>query len=305
MEGGTQALRRTVDAHLEIEPGVDRRGVRAPAFGALVLKSAAYTSDTRDRDRHLFDAAALLACVDDPSRRSSTWGARTAAASPPSPHGSPTTTPPGGPSPGRPGRRDSSPSGSSRRRDRAPPPSGAGVGRRVAGAHRSAGSAPQEHGGPTRGGRLQQLQAERRPSSGRSRSPAPSTTGCTHRSRTSTRPSPTSVRASSALPTTWTLACRSLSAATSAARSGPSCVEPRHARSGAPRDTRPHPIPDGGVEQRRLQPPSVEPPEGSSSGPPGAWTTPSRLLRRSMTRRPLVVGRRPRTPRAVRSPPRP
>lgn len=35
-------------------------------FGALILKAAAHTADSRDRDRHLFDAAALLACVDDP-----------------------------------------------------------------------------------------------------------------------------------------------------------------------------------------------------------------------------------------------
>lgn len=66
MEGGIQALRRTVDAHLEIEPGVVASVSVPRPFGALVLKSAAYTSDTRDRDRHLFDAAALLACVDDP-----------------------------------------------------------------------------------------------------------------------------------------------------------------------------------------------------------------------------------------------
>lgn len=35
-------------------------------FGALILKAAAYTTDSRDRERHLFDAAALLACIDDP-----------------------------------------------------------------------------------------------------------------------------------------------------------------------------------------------------------------------------------------------
>lgn len=35
-------------------------------FGALILKSAAYTTDSRDKERHLFDAAALLACIDDP-----------------------------------------------------------------------------------------------------------------------------------------------------------------------------------------------------------------------------------------------
>lgn len=35
-------------------------------LGALILKAAAYTTDSRDRERHLFDAAALLACIDDP-----------------------------------------------------------------------------------------------------------------------------------------------------------------------------------------------------------------------------------------------
>jgi hypothetical protein len=36
------------------------------AFGALILKAAAYTTDSRDPDRHLFDAAALLAFTEDP-----------------------------------------------------------------------------------------------------------------------------------------------------------------------------------------------------------------------------------------------
>lgn len=66
IEGGTQALRRTVNARLEIVPErVTTISVPGP-FGALILKAAAYTTDSRDRDRHLFDAAALLACIDDP-----------------------------------------------------------------------------------------------------------------------------------------------------------------------------------------------------------------------------------------------
>lgn len=36
------------------------------AFGALILKAAAYKTDSRDPDRHLRDAVALLACIDDP-----------------------------------------------------------------------------------------------------------------------------------------------------------------------------------------------------------------------------------------------
>lgn len=66
IEGGTQALRRTINARLEIEPGVPTVLSVPRPFGALVLKAAAYKSDTRHRDRHLFDAVALLACIEDP-----------------------------------------------------------------------------------------------------------------------------------------------------------------------------------------------------------------------------------------------
>jgi hypothetical protein len=64
VEGGTQALRRTVLAELEIT-GSGATTISVPdAFGALILKAAAHRTDTRDRDRHLADAAVLLACVD-------------------------------------------------------------------------------------------------------------------------------------------------------------------------------------------------------------------------------------------------
>lgn len=66
MEGGTQALRRTVNARIEIGPATMTTISVPRPFGALVLKAAAYTTDSRDRDRHLYDAAALLACIDDP-----------------------------------------------------------------------------------------------------------------------------------------------------------------------------------------------------------------------------------------------
>ena len=66
IEGGTQALRRTVNAQLEVTPGTTGTISVPRPFGALILKSAAYTTDSRDQDRHLFDAAALLACIDDP-----------------------------------------------------------------------------------------------------------------------------------------------------------------------------------------------------------------------------------------------
>lgn len=66
IEGGTQALRRTVNASLDIEGG-SSTAVSVPSpLGATVLKAAAYMHDSRDRQRHLYDAAALLACIEDP-----------------------------------------------------------------------------------------------------------------------------------------------------------------------------------------------------------------------------------------------
>lgn len=66
IDGGTQALRRTLNAVLDIRPdGPTTISVPRP-FAAVILKSAAYMTDSRDRDRHLFDAAALLACIEDP-----------------------------------------------------------------------------------------------------------------------------------------------------------------------------------------------------------------------------------------------
>ena len=62
--GGTQALRRTVRAELSIV-GSTATVLSVPdAFGALILKAAAHKVDARDRDRHLTDAAVLLACID-------------------------------------------------------------------------------------------------------------------------------------------------------------------------------------------------------------------------------------------------
>jgi len=66
IEGGTQALRRTVLATLRIH-GARATTISVPsAFGALVLKAAAYRTDSRNPARHLQDAAVLLACLDDP-----------------------------------------------------------------------------------------------------------------------------------------------------------------------------------------------------------------------------------------------
>lgn len=66
IEGGTQALKRTLNARLEIVPGrVTTISVPSP-FGATILKAAAYLTDSRDKERHLQDAALLLAAIDDP-----------------------------------------------------------------------------------------------------------------------------------------------------------------------------------------------------------------------------------------------
>lgn len=64
--GGTQALRRTALYRVEIEKDSATTISVPRPFGALVLKAAAYVADPRDRDRHLFDATVLLACIEDP-----------------------------------------------------------------------------------------------------------------------------------------------------------------------------------------------------------------------------------------------
>ena len=66
IEGGTQALRRTINARLNIHPGRTTTVSVPSPFGALVLKAAAYQTDPRDRERHLQDAALLLAVIEDP-----------------------------------------------------------------------------------------------------------------------------------------------------------------------------------------------------------------------------------------------
>ncbi|MDT9592626.1 hypothetical protein RDV89_06090 [Nocardioides zeae] len=66
IEGGTQALRRTVHARLQIDDGrVTTVSVPSP-YAAVVLKAAAHRSDPRDRVRHLEDAVVLLSVIADP-----------------------------------------------------------------------------------------------------------------------------------------------------------------------------------------------------------------------------------------------
>jgi predicted nucleotidyltransferase len=66
IEAGTQALRRTVNARLEVVPGQTTVVSVPSTFGAVILKAAAYKVDSRDNQRHLLDAALLLAVIDDP-----------------------------------------------------------------------------------------------------------------------------------------------------------------------------------------------------------------------------------------------
>jgi hypothetical protein len=65
IEGGTQALRRTVNARLVVDGQEIMLSVPSP-LAAVILKAAAYRIDSRDPERHLQDAAALLACIPDP-----------------------------------------------------------------------------------------------------------------------------------------------------------------------------------------------------------------------------------------------
>ncbi|BBZ03936.1 hypothetical protein MCHIJ_33730 [Mycolicibacterium chitae] len=63
--GGTSALRKTVNCEVTI--GTDLVTLSVPdVLGALVLKGAAYTEDSRDRGRHLDDAAVLACAATDP-----------------------------------------------------------------------------------------------------------------------------------------------------------------------------------------------------------------------------------------------
>lgn len=66
VEGGTSALRRTANYEMRIHSEhLTTISVPSPLAGAVV-KSAAHRADTRDRERHLHDAAVLLACIEDP-----------------------------------------------------------------------------------------------------------------------------------------------------------------------------------------------------------------------------------------------
>jgi len=64
---GEQTIRRRDIYRLEFNSGAVVAVGVPDEFGALVAKGAAWLVDRRDRDRHLDDAAVLLACVGDAS----------------------------------------------------------------------------------------------------------------------------------------------------------------------------------------------------------------------------------------------
>jgi len=53
-------------AQLQITPGRTTTVSVPSPFGAVILKAAAYHTDSRDKERHLQDAALLLAVIEDP-----------------------------------------------------------------------------------------------------------------------------------------------------------------------------------------------------------------------------------------------
>jgi hypothetical protein len=64
IEGGAQALERTMEVHIVHNDA--RFLVTVPdLLGALILKAAAAVKDNRDTDRHVFDAAFLAALITD------------------------------------------------------------------------------------------------------------------------------------------------------------------------------------------------------------------------------------------------
>jgi hypothetical protein len=63
--GGTSALRKTVNCEVDTGEGVVILSI-PDVLGALVLKGAAYVQDSRDRGRHLDDAAVLACAATDP-----------------------------------------------------------------------------------------------------------------------------------------------------------------------------------------------------------------------------------------------
>lgn len=62
--GGTRALHDTINVRIQ-HPGGTFDISLPSARGALILKGAAFIEDSRDRQRHLSDGVALLACLEN------------------------------------------------------------------------------------------------------------------------------------------------------------------------------------------------------------------------------------------------
>ena len=63
--GGTSALNKTVNCEVNTAVGAVMLSI-PDVLGALVLKGAAYVEDSRDRERHIDDAAILACALTDP-----------------------------------------------------------------------------------------------------------------------------------------------------------------------------------------------------------------------------------------------
>lgn len=63
---GTHAPRRTINARIQIAAGRNTTASVPSPFGAVILRADASQTDSGDRERHLQDAALLLAIIEDP-----------------------------------------------------------------------------------------------------------------------------------------------------------------------------------------------------------------------------------------------
>jgi hypothetical protein len=66
---GTSALRKTVNCQIDRPEDTSVILSIPDVLGALILKGAAYKADTRDRGRHLDDAALLCCALESPSEQ--------------------------------------------------------------------------------------------------------------------------------------------------------------------------------------------------------------------------------------------
>lgn len=67
--GGHQAVERKIRCAVQVDGRAPVQLTLPDPLGALVLKAAAWTADSRDRDRHLDDTVVLAAVMPDPLRQ--------------------------------------------------------------------------------------------------------------------------------------------------------------------------------------------------------------------------------------------